>query len=190
MRVAAVLLAVMLAGPLMAQEVRTPAPAGRADPILIIDQDRLFEGSAFGQATLSQLEADQADLLAENLTIEKALEEEERALTDQRKVLPPEEFLRLAQAFDTKVEGIRAAQVEKDRTLRQAVDESQRRFYAAVVPVIGQLMQDMGASVVLDKQTIILSLQRLDMTDTAIARIDAAIGDGSNLPDATPVPAP
>jgi len=80
--------------------------------------------------------------------------------------------------------------VEKDRTLRAAVDDNQRRFYEAAFPVIGQLMQDMGASVILDKQTIILSLQRIDVTDQAIARIDAAIGDGSKLPDVVPAPQP
>lgn len=190
MRIGAALLALLLAGPVCAQNVPLAGPLAQPDPVLTIDQDRLFTESAYGRATLSKLEAEQADLLAENRKIETALEEEERGLTEQRKTLPAAEFKALAEAFDTRVEGIRAAQVEKDRKLRQAVEENQRRFYAAAFPVIGQLMQDMGASVVLDKQTIILSLQRIDVTDEAIARIDVAIGDGSNLPDTVPTPQP
>jgi Skp family chaperone for outer membrane proteins len=186
MRWGMVLLAVMLAGPVSAQT----APLAAPDPVLTIDQDRMFTESAYGKATLSRLEAEQADLLAENRKIEAALEEEERGLTDQRKTLPAAEFRAFAAAFDTKVEGIRAAQVEKDRRLRQAVEDNQQQFYKAAFPVIGQLMQDMGASVVLDKQSIILSLQRIDVTDAAIARIDAALGDGSKLPDAVPPPQP
>jgi Skp family chaperone for outer membrane proteins len=190
MRVGAVLLALLLAGPVWGQNLPLSAPLAQADPILTIDQDRLFAESVYGKATLGKLEADQAGLLAENRKIETALEEEERGLTERRKTLPAEEFRALAAAFDTRVEGIRAAQVEKDRSLRQASEENQRRFYAAAFPVIGQLMQDMGASVVLDKRSVVLSSRRIDVTDTAIARIDAAIGDGSKLPEAPPAPQP
>jgi Skp family chaperone for outer membrane proteins len=190
MRGGAALLALLLAGPVLAQNVPLSQPLAGADPILTVDQDRLFAESAYGRATMGTLETQQADLLAENRKIEAALEEEERGLTERRKTLPAEEFRVLAAAFDVKVEGIRAAQVEKDRALLQAVEENQRRFYEAAFPVIGQLMQDMGASVVLDKQTIILSLQRIDVTDQVIARIDAAIGDGSKLPDVVPAPEP
>jgi Skp family chaperone for outer membrane proteins len=190
MRGGAVLLAMLLAGPVFAQNLPLSGPLAVPDPILTIDQDRLFTESAYGRATISKLEAEQTDLLAENRKIETALEEEERNLTERRKTLPAAEFKALAEAFDTRVEGIRAAQVEKDRKSRGAVEENQKRFYAAAFPVIGQLMQDMGASVVLDKQTIILSLQRIDVTDAAIARIDAAIGDGSKLPDVAPPPQP
>ena len=190
MRGLAVLLALLLAGPVIAQNVPLSAPLAQPDPVLTIDQDRLFAESAYGKATLARLEAEQAGLLAENRKIETALEEEERNLTERRKTLPAAEFRALAEAFDTKVEGIRTAQVEKDRKLRQASEENQRRFYEVAFPVIGQLMQDMGASVVLDKATIILSLQRIDVTDAAITRIDAAIGDGSKLPDTPPAPQP
>jgi Skp family chaperone for outer membrane proteins len=190
MRGLAVLLALLLAGPGVAQDVPLSAPLAEPDQVLTVDQDRLFADSAYGKAALARLEAEQADLLAENRKIEAALEEEERSLTERRKTLPAEEFRSLAAAFDQKVEGIRSAQVEKDRALRAAVEDNQRRFFEVAFPVIGQLMQDMGASVVLDKQSIILSLQRIDVTDQVIARIDAAIGDGSKLPDAPPAPQP
>jgi Skp family chaperone for outer membrane proteins len=188
MRMRAVLLALLLAGPACAQTppVATPSP----DPILTIDQDRLFSHSVFGKASQEKLAAEQATLLAENREIEAALEAEERALTDQRKTLPAAEFREKAAAFDVKVEGIRAAQVEKDRRLRQSAEEDERRFYEQAFPIIGQLMQDMGASVILDKQTIILSLQRVDVTDAAIVRIDAVLGDGSAPPVPAPTPQP
>ncbi len=151
-------------------------------PVLTIDQEKLFADSQFGKASLARLTAEEDALVAENVKIEAALEAEERDLTDQRTTLPPEEFRALAEAFDQKVEGVRSAQRAKYTALTQAHDDDRRRFLQAAVPVIGQLMQDMGAVAVMDKQTIFLSLQRIDITEDAINRIDTAIGDGTNMP--------
>jgi hypothetical protein len=40
--------------------------------------------------------------------------------------------------------------------------------------------------VVMDKQTVVVSLKQVDVTDTVIARLDAAIGDGSTPPPDPP----
>jgi Skp family chaperone for outer membrane proteins len=166
--------------PASAQSASDAPVAGT--PVITIDQERLFAESQFGKASLARLAADEQALVAENLKIEGALETEERALTEQRQTLPAPDFRSLADAFDVKVEGVRSAQRAKYTALTAAHEADQRRFLQVAVPVIGQLMQDMGAVVVMDKQTIFLSLQRIDMTDVAITRVDAAIGDGSTLP--------
>ncbi len=173
----------------LTQAVAQTAPVA-ADPVLTIDQERLFAGSAFGRAALARQDADEASLVAENRKIESALEEEERNLTAQRETLPVDEFRKLAAEFDTKVEEIRAAQDAKSRNLTQQRDAERQRFLQAAVPVIGQLMRDMGAVAILDKQAIFLSFERIDITDAAIVRLDAALGDGSKLPVPAPDPAP
>jgi hypothetical protein len=42
-------------------------------------------------------------------------------------------------------------------------------------------MRDMGAVAILDKQAIFLSFERIDITDAAIVRLDAKLGDGSTV---------
>ena len=44
-----------------------------------------------------------------------------------------------------------------------------------LVPVIGGLMRESGAAAVFDKQMIIVSLRAVDITDAAIARVDAVL---------------
>ena len=58
-------------------------------------------------------------------------------------------------------------------------DAERQRFFAAALPVMGQAMQDRGALVILDRRSVFLALEALDVTDDFIARIDAALGDGS-----------
>jgi Skp family chaperone for outer membrane proteins len=171
--------AVLCAPPLVyAQTAPAPAPALTApfqSPIVAIDQQRLFTDSAFGTASLTALEAASRALQSEIRQIESDLEIEERLLTERRATLPPAEFAPLASAFDDKVEGIRAAWGIKDRDLKRQRDLDQQRFFDEAVPILAEMMQEMGAVMLVDRSTIILSLDRADITQAAIDRIDARL---------------
>lgn len=178
MRWLALLLALLLGGGTANAQSGTEAPSF-SSPILTIDQERLFADSMFGKAALERLKAGEEALLAENLRIEGGLEAEERDLTERRTTLPATEFRALADAFDVKVEGVRAAQRAKSTDLTTSFEADRRRFIEVALPTIGQLMQELGAVVVMDKQTVVVSLKQVDVTDVVIARLDAAIGDGT-----------
>jgi Skp family chaperone for outer membrane proteins len=185
MRWAALICAALMSAGVAAAQPAPAVPEGT--PVLTIDQDRLFGESLFGKATIARLEAAEDALVAENVRIEAALEAEERDLTAQRPTMSPEAFRALADAFDTKVEGIRSAQRAKYTALTQAYDEDRRRFFVEIVPpLIAQTMQATGAVAVLDKKSIILSLQSIDVTEAVIAGIDAKVGDGTGVPPAGP----
>jgi Skp family chaperone for outer membrane proteins len=150
--------------------------------IVLLDQDRLFAESAFGRASLQRERAAAEALDAENTRIEADLVAEEQDLTARRPTLPAEEFTALATAFDEKVERIRAEQEEKIRALGQERDADRAAFRRAVVPVLGEVLEETGASVILDKNSVILALRALDVTDLAIARVDAALAGEDPAP--------
>ena len=51
------------------------------------------------------------------------------------------------------------------------------------MPVLGELLQENGADAILDKQSVFLYSERIDVTDRAIARIDARLSDAGLFPD-------
>ncbi len=155
------------------------AAAQVQSPILTVDSERLYQASAFGKRAARELEERTNVLQAENRRIEAALAEEERALTDQRPTLTPEAFRALADAFDEKVQATRQRQDAKSRALTQQLEEDRIAFLNAAVPVLQTLMREAGAAVVLERRGVFLSATAIDITDDAIARIDAVIGDGS-----------
>ncbi|HHC29229.1 MAG TPA: OmpH family outer membrane protein, partial [Rhodobacterales bacterium] len=77
-------------------------------PMLTIDRERLFSDTLYGQRITRELEAARADMAAETSRIEADLEAEERSLTEQRATLDPKAFRALADAFDEKVQSLRA----------------------------------------------------------------------------------
>lgn len=158
-------------------------------PLVTLDRERLFAESRLGKAALARYDEASAALIAENRRLEAALEEEERALTARRTSLAPEEFRKLADEFDRKVEDLRTAQDAKSRALTRRRDEDRQAFFEAAVPVLGGLMVDLEAVAIIERSAIILTFDQLDVTDLAIRRLDAVLGDGT-APAETTGPAP
>lgn len=188
LRVAVLVFGAGFVTPLWAQEPTGPRIApdvGMFSSVVTLDRARLFEETMLGDAIQARIDAASNDLIAENRRLETALEAEERYLTSRRAVLPADEFRELAREFDTRVEELRVAQEVKSRGLTRMRDSEQQRFFELAVPVLAELMQDLGAVAIIDRSAVILSFDRIDITSQAIARLDSALGDGANLPPVT-----
>lgn len=147
-------------------------------PVLVLDQEALFARTAWGRQIAARFEAARAALVAENERLAAALEDEERALTERRASLPPDEFRALAAAFDEKVTRTRSEQAAKAGELTTRFEAERATFFAAIGPVVEQLAAARGASVVLDRRLALIVTAAADLTDAAIAAIDARFGDG------------
>lgn len=155
----------------MAQSPQAPLQS----PILIIDSERLYKESAYGDQVARELERRGAALAAENRELEAALRAEEQELTDKRPGMAPAEFRELADAFDRKVQNTRRTQEAKGRALAQRLDAERLNFLNAAAPILELLMREAGAEVILEQRSVFLSATAIDITQTAIARINAAI---------------
>lgn len=166
----AVFLTLALASQSFAQEASLSLPP----PILTIDQDRLFQETGLGARATSAVEAQAAQLASENSEIEQDLVRRELELTEQRASLPAQEFRLLADAFDQDVQRIRDEQDEKARALNRMREAARQDFFDDVAVVISDIVRERGALVVLDRRDIFLSADRIDITDEAIARVNAS----------------
>ncbi len=151
-------------------------------PVLVVDSERLFAESLFGLRIAAQVQTDSEALVTENRRIEAALTEEERSLTLRRPTMDVAAFRTEADAFDERVQGIRRAQDAKQNALQDGIAAGRDQFLQAATPILGQIMQESGAAVILDRRSVFLSIGAIDMTDQAIARIDAVLGDGLTPP--------
>jgi Skp family chaperone for outer membrane proteins len=146
-----------------------------ASSILTLDQERLFLESEFGRAAIERERVASQELEDENRRIEAELVAEEQALTEARATLAAEEFTARADAFDAKVERIRTEQDAKASRLTEGREADRKAFLEVAVPILGEILGDRGAAAILDKGQVILSLSAIDITDEAIARVNAAL---------------
>lgn len=163
-----------------AQENR---PLAVASPILVVDSELLFETSEYGKRTIEEFEELAQELAAENRVIEEALIAEERELTELRPTMSPSEFRELADAFDAKVQQTRATQDGKSSALNAGLDDRRVVFLNAALPVLEQLMREAGAAVIMERRSIFLSSNAVDITQAAVDRLDIALADQEIAPE-------
>lgn len=156
--------------------------------VLVLDPERLFEKTLLGRRMLAEHQAQREDMAARNRKLEAELEAEERRLTGQRSGLAPVKFRELADAFDEKVQNIRRDSERRVRDLERERERLPVVFLRQVEPVLIEVMRDSGGVVLLDARTVLLRADAIDVTDTAIARVDGAIGDGAPAPEAGATP--
>lgn len=206
---------VLLAGPATAQQdAPSPQMPGAADlaapadlptrviplpgeeaavavsPVLTIDQNRLYLESAWGQRAEAQLEAEGNLIAAENERLTQLLSSEEADLTDRRGDLDPAEFRRLAENFDIRATEVRRERAQAVQALNGWADADRAAFFRAMLPLMGDMMAERGAVVVLDHRTVLLSLEGIDITEPLIGMVDDRIGDGDGAVPLPDQPAP
>lgn len=161
----------LLALPLAAQQT--------SPPVLIIDSDRLFAETLYGRRIASDLTAMAAEFQAENDRIVESLTLEERSLTLRRPEMTPEAFRAEAEAFDAKVQEVRRVRDAKNVELQVANAEARAEFEERVQGIVANIMLERGAIIVLEQSNVVLSVRAANITDDAIVRIDAELGDGT-----------
>nr|WP_232367783.1 OmpH family outer membrane protein [Tritonibacter horizontis] len=149
-------------------------------PLLTIHFDRLFSESAYGKRIAREMEGRSAVLMAENRRIESELRAEELDLAERRATMEADAFRALATAFDQKVQETRRTQEAKFLEITTARDDARRAFRETSIPILEQIMSETGAAVILEQSTVLLSAEAIDVTDLAISRVDAILGEGND----------
>ncbi|TJZ93043.1 OmpH family outer membrane protein [Paracoccus gahaiensis] len=156
-------------------------------PVLTLDLDLLYLSSAWGLRAQARLEAEGDIVADENERLTRLLSTEESQLTEQRATLPAAEFRRLAESFDLRATGIRRERAQAVQDLNGWAEADRAAFFRAALPVMGQVMSDRGAVAVLDRRTVFVSLDAIDVTQQLITTLDQRIGDGAGV---VPLPDP
>jgi len=147
-------------------------------PILTLNDEQLFEQSAWGRRAETEIDAAAAGLAAENRRIEAQLLAEEKSLTDRRPGMDPVAFRVEADAFDQRVTGIRRAQDLKARAILRLRDAERRAFFTAAAPILSEVMRRHGAVAILNARAISVADSQIDVTDEMVALVDQRLGPG------------
>lgn len=150
--------------------------------IYSVNQEVLFNQSAFGLRVRSDFDQKSLVVLTQNRKIEEDLKVEEQNLTDLRPELDPLEFRTLADAFDVKVEAIRKEQAQKTVELTSFREVEQNRFFTDVFPILVTLAEELNALAIIDARSVMISSDQFDITRLAISRVNEVLGDGAIAP--------
>ena len=143
--------------------------------IVIVDFQRIVRESVAASTVREQIDELRTAYQGEFARIEEQLRAAEAELTDQRPVLPDEEFLRRRREFELQVtEAQRQAQYRRAE-LDRALDDAMNQIRSSLLDVIASIAERQRANVVLDRANVVMLDQELDFTDQALAELNAAL---------------
>ena len=149
--------------------------AGEGVPILIVDMERIKSDTAAGRDMLAKRIDIRQRIQAGIAERTEALRLEEQNLASERDTLSPEKFRERVEAFEEQVFANRAFSERESRRLQLVLSRASALLRERATTVLAGIMRERGAEVLLDASQIVLSVDRLDITDEAILRLDEAM---------------
>lgn len=172
-----VALLLMVAAPACAQ-----APSRSA--ILVVDRAKVLD-STDAARQLNATETALREALQVRLDrVKTELETEERAITDARADLSPENFARRGGAFDQRVRLERREAQERGERILKFLEDARAALLARLPEVLEELRIARGAVLIIDAAAAAAYDADLDVTADAVALFNDRVGDVSFEPPA------
>ena len=157
-------------------------PAGHAQAplavdrsILVVDMQSVLRDAAAASA-LRAIEAEERVALRRRLDLlTEAFRLEEEQIAREREDMAPEAFDVRVRDFDQRVRAARQEAQESSVAFQNRFAEAFAALEKEVVPVIVQLMRERGATVALDRRSVLVVADGADLTAEVIRRLDATL---------------
>ena len=165
----AALIALLCAAPVSAQET-SAAPEQTAHAILIVDLDRALRESAPGQALAAAIQKQRLAIHQSTVDLDKAMEAEETEIDQIRDRLTPQQFEEHLRDFDQRVRQDRSERQNTSQAFNTRITAARRRLAQALNLILRDILEERGASVLLNGQNVIMAREEIDITSEAIDR--------------------
>jgi len=145
--------------------------------VLVISHEKIFGETKLGKAIFKKFKNEEEILSVEAEKIEKIFIDEEKELTSIRPNLDSDEFLKLANDFDKRVELERLNQRQKESIIKENLNIWKKKFFNTyMIPIIQDFMKFYEASIVIDIDSkafrLVIFDSRINITDSVIERMN------------------
>ena len=146
--------------------------------VLVISHEKIFGDTKLGKSIFKKFKDEEEVLLIEAEKIEQIFINEEKELTSIRPNLVSDEFLKLANDFDKRVELERLNQRNKEAIIKENLNIWKKKFFNTyMIPIIQEFMKIYEASLVIDIDSkafrLVIFDSRINITNSVIERMNS-----------------
>lgn len=154
-----------------------PPPPGGAPVarILMVDLRRVLAASKVGRDLQQQMEGQKQKATNELNGEGGALEREKAQLQQQAAILAPDVKARRIRDFETRAQGFQKKVQQRSLLIQGGFIKAQQQIEAALGPILQGLMRERGATILLDRSSVLLAPNAIDVTDVVIQRLDMKV---------------
>ena len=140
--------------------------------IAVVDLNLVLSDSKAAKNATKQFEAIQKKTEDEIISSEKKMLEEKNKLLDQQSVMAPEAFELKAKDYEKKLQDYQIERQVKLRDLEGMLQKARNEILMSIKPILEDISKEMGVTVILEKNTVLLSASNMDITDEVIKKLN------------------
>ena len=140
--------------------------------IAIVDLNLILSESKAAKNATKQFEKIQKDTEDEILVSDKKMLEERNKLIEQQSVIAPEAFELKAKDYEKKLQNYQAEKQNKLRKLEGVLQKARNEILENVKPILEELSKELGVTVILEKNSVLLSATNMDITENVIKKLN------------------
>ena len=140
--------------------------------IAIVDLNLILSDSKAAKNATKQFEVIQKDTEDEIIASDKKMLEERNKLIEQQSVIAPEAFELKAKDYENKLQNYQIEKQNKLRKLEGVLQNARNEILENVKPILEELSKDFGVTVILEKNSVLLSATNMDLTDNVIKKLN------------------
>ncbi len=140
--------------------------------IAIIDLNLILSESKAAKDATKQFEKIQNDTESEIVESDKKMLEERNKLIEQQSIIAPEAFEVKAKDYENKLQNYQAEKQGKLRKLEGVLQKARNEILENVKPILEDLSKELGVTVILEKNSVLLSATNMDITDVVIKKLN------------------
>ena len=140
--------------------------------IAIVDLNLILSESKAAKAATKDFEKIQKDTESEIVESDKLMLEERNKLIEQQSVIAPEAFEVKAQDYEKKLQNYQVEKQNKLRNLENVLQKARNEILENVKPILEELSKELGVTVILEKNSVLLSATNMDITEKVIKKLN------------------
>ena len=173
--IAATAAATLVATAASAQQAAAPANPGPVIPGVCVYYNARLAQSAAGQAVEARMQQLAQEVQGELQPYATALQTEAQQLQTSGASLPADQLQQRRQALQQRAQEAQQLEGTRENELRYTLAMQRQAITEAVSPILTALYQEKGCGLLLDRESVFMMNPAMDLTDTAIQRLNTAL---------------
>ena len=163
----------ILALTLLSQLFFSPLYAQYPDTnIGVIDLNYILSESDAAVDAAKQIEDIAKQIEEEIKNTDQDLIDEQNELIESQQIMAPAAFDEKRKEYENKVQNYNVTRQEKLMSIDRIVSESRNEVLNALKPILEEISNDMGITVLLEKNSVLLNAENMDITEEALKALN------------------
>ena len=138
----------------------------------VVDLNYILSESDAAVDAAKQIEGIAKQIEEEIKNTDQNLIDEQNELIESQQIMAPAAFDEKRKEYENKVQNYNVTRQEKLMSIDRIVSESRNEVLNALKPILEEISNDMGITILLEKNSVLLNAENMDITEQALKALN------------------